>query len=155
MPVSNTPIPEPAPGLDQRLGARMTRLHTGIAEVLDVDAGLRDARLPALHTDLARALEDVLDIDEGLRAIPPTRPSSPVHRVGTGPRRRVLRGPATRGAGVGSALSGTGGGSGGFYPPLAGAGVGPDHDVEHKNKYDEGLDLFDDLPPAYPSVFGE
>jgi len=25
---------------------------------------------------------------------------------------------------------------------------------EHLNKYDEGLDLFEDMPPAYPPVFG-
>jgi hypothetical protein len=35
-----------------------------------------------------------------------------------------------------------------------GHGAGGEDDKEHKNKYDEGLDLFDDLPPAYPSVFG-
>jgi hypothetical protein len=35
-----------------------------------------------------------------------------------------------------------------------GHGANGEEDGEHTNKYDEGLDLFDDLPPAYPPVFG-
>jgi uncharacterized protein YukE len=50
--------------------------------------------------------------------------------------------------------SGGAGGAGGMYPPMAGAGARGDDDGEHTNKYDDGLDLFDDLPPAYPPVFG-
>lgn len=47
------------------------------------------------------------------------------------------------------------GGMGGMYPPMGGSGGGRgDGDGEHHNKYDDGLDLFDDVPPAYPSVFG-
>jgi PPE family protein len=57
------------------------------------------------------------------------------------------------------------GGVGGMLPTGRGAG-GPgmfgmpgghaqgDEDKEHKNKYDEGMDFLDDLPPAYPPVFG-
>ncbi|WP_156753984.1 PPE domain-containing protein [Actinokineospora pegani] len=36
----------------------------------------------------------------------------------------------------------------------AGAGARGDEDTEHENKYAEPNDFFDDLPPAYPSVFG-
>lgn len=60
-------------------------------------------------------------------------------------------------AGLGGArgAGGMGGAGGGFYPPMgAGAGAQREGDGEHTNKYDEGLDLFDDLPPAYPPVFG-
>ncbi|MGQ0839410.1 WXG100 family type VII secretion target [Actinokineospora sp.] len=65
---------------------------------------------------------------------------------------------AARGAAAAAeagAARGAGGGAGGMYPPMGGAGGtrGSDDD-EHKNKYDDGLDLFDDLPPAYPPVFG-
>jgi uncharacterized protein YukE len=45
-------------------------------------------------------------------------------------------------------------GMGGLYPPMAGTRAGGEDDGEHTNKYDDGLDLFDDLPPAYPPVFG-
>jgi hypothetical protein len=45
-------------------------------------------------------------------------------------------------------------GMGGLYPPMAGAGTRGEDDGEHTNKYGDGLDLFDDLPPAYPPVFG-
>ncbi|PPK64490.1 PPE domain-containing protein [Actinokineospora auranticolor] len=45
-------------------------------------------------------------------------------------------------------------GNSSLYPPMGGAGANREEDEEHKNKYDDGLDLFDDLPPAYPSVFG-
>jgi hypothetical protein len=40
----------------------------------------------------------------------------------------------------------------GPYPPML--RKGPDEDDDHVNKYDEGLDLFDEVPPAYPPVFG-
>jgi uncharacterized protein YukE len=47
------------------------------------------------------------------------------------------------------------GGSNSFFPPMgAGAGVGREEDKDHKNKYDDGLDLLDDLPPHFPPVFG-
>lgn len=73
------------------------------------------------------------------------------------------------GAGVGAgALAGRGmpGAAGAFAGPGGrgapgafggmpfGAGANGEEDGEHTNKYDEGLDLFDDLPPAYPPVFG-
>jgi hypothetical protein len=29
-----------------------------------------------------------------------------------------------------------------------------EEDKVHRNKYDEGIDFLDDLPPAYPPVFG-
>jgi PPE family len=73
--------------------------------------------------------------------------------------------------GFGGGLVGVGGvpGRGGFGGALAGRGAAGvpgafggmpmgnaqgDEDKEHKNKYDEGMDFFDDLPPAYPPVFG-
>lgn len=72
-------------------------------------------------------------------------------RAGVGPTAMTgsrAAGPTTgpaRGAGPGSA----------FYPPFAGAGAAGDEDREHKNRYGDGLDLMDDLPPAFPSVLGE
>jgi len=45
-------------------------------------------------------------------------------------------------------------GAGAFGGMPMGHGAQGDEDKEHKNKYDEGMDFFDDLPPAYPSVFG-
>jgi hypothetical protein len=77
--------------------------------------------------------------------------------IGSGPL--AARGPAA-GAGGAAGLPGGrgaigGGGAGGFGTPLgAGAGAQREEDAEHKNKFVEGLDLFDDLPPAYPPVFG-
>jgi uncharacterized protein YukE len=59
---------------------------------------------------------------------------------------------ARGGAGLGGARGGMGTGMG-MYPP--GAGTGRDEDSEHRNKYDQGMDLMDDLPAAYPSVLGE
>lgn len=42
----------------------------------------------------------------------------------------------------------------GMMPPGAGGQRGDD-DVEHHDKYGQGLDLMDDMPPAYPAVFGD
>lgn len=61
--------------------------------------------------------------------------------AGAAPRGGVAGGAGARGAGLG------------MFPGAAGA-AGNDEDKEHTNKYDKGLDLFDDLPPAYPPVFG-
>ncbi|WIX92151.1 PPE domain-containing protein [Amycolatopsis sp. DG1A-15b] len=41
----------------------------------------------------------------------------------------------------------------GMYPP--GQGARREEDTEHRDKYAKGYDLLDDLPPAYPPVFGE
>ncbi len=41
----------------------------------------------------------------------------------------------------------------GMYPP--GQGTRREEDTEHHDKYAKGYDLLDDLPPAYPPVFGE
>jgi uncharacterized protein YukE len=63
------------------------------------------------------------------------------------------RGPA--GAGGMAGLGGRGAGAGGFGGmPMGGHGAPGEDDKEHKNKYDEGMDFLDDLPPAYPPVFG-
>jgi len=63
------------------------------------------------------------------------------------------RGPA--GPGAAGALGARGGGAGAFGGmPMGGQGASGEEDKEHKNKYDEGMDFLDDLPPAYPSVFG-
>jgi hypothetical protein len=45
-------------------------------------------------------------------------------------------------------------GAGGFAPLGAGAGVQREEDQEHTTKYVEGVDWLDELPPAYPPVFG-
>jgi uncharacterized protein YukE len=79
--------------------------------------------------------------------------------IGSGPL--AARGPAAAAGGGAAGLPGGGrgaigaGGAGGFGAPLgAGAGAQREEDAEHKTKFVEGLDLFDDLPPAYPPVFG-
>jgi hypothetical protein len=160
MSMTDTPIPVPSHDLDRWLATHTTKLNASLDDVLDIDAGLQDARLPALHADLTSALDDVLDIDAGLHAITPTYfPLGNPHPA-TGP----LTGPgAGAGPSASSAAAGAGGilgargaiGGGGFYPPMAAAGAGQDDDIEHRSKYsDQGLDLFDDLPPAYPPVFG-
>lgn len=64
--------------------------------------------------------------------------------AGRAPAAGGFAGPGARGAAGAGMLGGM---------PF-GAGAGGDEDTEHTNKYDEGLDLFDDLPPAYPPVFG-
>jgi uncharacterized protein YukE len=63
----------------------------------------------------------------------------------------VVGGP---GGGVLGGGAGARGGAGAFGGMPMGHGANGDEDGEHTNKYDEGLDLFDDLPPAYPPVFG-
>ncbi|UOX92335.1 PPE domain-containing protein [Amycolatopsis sp. FBCC-B4732] len=62
------------------------------------------------------------------------------------------------GAGPGGFGPGAPGGRGtaggyGMYPP--GQGARREEDTEHRDKYGSGYDLLDDLPPAYPPVFGE
>jgi hypothetical protein len=64
----------------------------------------------------------------------------------------VPGGAAARG-GVGPVV-GAGGPQGfGMYPPMAPGNR--EEDGEHRNRYDNGLDLLDDLPPAFPPVLGE
>ncbi|WP_053721681.1 PPE domain-containing protein [Saccharothrix sp. NRRL B-16348] len=64
----------------------------------------------------------------------------------------VPGGAAARG-GVGPVV-GVGGPQGfGMYPPMAPGNR--EEDGEHRNRYDNGLDLLDDLPPAFPPVLGE
>ena len=64
----------------------------------------------------------------------------------------VPGGAAARG-GVGPVV-GAGGPQGfGMYPPMAQGNR--EEDGEHRNRYDNGLDLLDDLPPAFPPVLGE
>ncbi|PSL52955.1 PPE family protein [Saccharothrix carnea] len=64
----------------------------------------------------------------------------------------VPGGAAARG-GVGPVV-GAGGPQGfGMYPPMAPGNR--EEDAEHRNRYDLGLDLLDDLPPAFPPVLGE
>ncbi|MFC4858718.1 PPE domain-containing protein [Actinophytocola glycyrrhizae] len=62
------------------------------------------------------------------------------------------RGPAGA-AGVANAARGAGG-PGAFGGMPFGHGAQGEEDKEHRNKYDQGMDFLDDLPPAYPSVFG-
>jgi len=71
--------------------------------------------------------------------------------AGAGAGAMPLRGAGAAGAG---GTSGARGGAGAFGGAPGAHGANGEEDKEHKNKYDEGLDLFDDLPPAYPSVFG-
>ncbi len=62
------------------------------------------------------------------------------------------RGPAGAGGLVGGARGA--GATGAFGGMPVGHGAQGEEDKEHRNKYDEGMDFFDDLPPAYPPVFG-
>ena len=56
-------------------------------------------------------------------------------------------------AGVVNGVRGAGG-PGAFGGMPFGHGAQGEEDKEHRNKYDEGMDFLDDLPPAYPPVFG-
>ncbi|WP_410585877.1 PPE domain-containing protein [Amycolatopsis sp. lyj-23] len=69
-------------------------------------------------------------------------------RAGAG---RFGAGPSGFGPG-GTSGRGAAGGYG-MYPP--GQGTQREEDTEHRDKYAKGYDLLDDLPPAYPPVFGE
>jgi hypothetical protein len=60
--------------------------------------------------------------------------------------------PANQGAAAAQARATPGGGYG-MYPP--GTGARREEDTEHRDRYADGYDLMDDLPPAYPPVFGE
>jgi uncharacterized protein YukE len=71
-----------------------------------------------------------------------------------GPGAGGIAGRGMPGAAGGFAGSGGRGAPGAFGGMPFGAGANGEEDAEHTNKYDEGLDLFDDLPPAYPPVFG-
>ncbi|MFD9893619.1 PPE domain-containing protein [Amycolatopsis sp. NPDC059027] len=65
---------------------------------------------------------------------------------------------ASAAQGGAAAARGAGPGGMGMYPGGMGAGrPGGSDDDEHTNRYAEqrGLDLLDDLPPAYPPVLGE
>ena len=59
-------------------------------------------------------------------------------------------------AGAGGLFGGArgAGGAGAFGGMPLGHGAQGDEDSEHRNKYDQGMDFLDDLPPAYPPVFG-
>jgi uncharacterized protein YukE len=82
---------------------------------------------------------------------------------GTGNSAGVMGPGGLAGRGPGGVIGGAGGlaaggagarGAGAFGGMPLGGGANGEEDGEHTNKYDEGLDLFDDLPPAYPPVFG-
>ncbi|MFK0248798.1 PPE domain-containing protein [Amycolatopsis azurea] len=57
------------------------------------------------------------------------------------------------GQGAVTARGGAAGAGFGMYPPMTGAQR--EEDKEHRDRYGSGYDLLDDLPPAYPPVFGE
>ncbi|MFI7679845.1 WXG100 family type VII secretion target [Actinophytocola sp. NPDC049390] len=64
--------------------------------------------------------------------------------------------PGRGAAGAGGLLGGArgAGAAGAFGGMPVGHGAQGEEDKEHRNKYDQGMDFFDDLPPAYPPVFG-
>ncbi|WP_158884624.1 WXG100 family type VII secretion target [Amycolatopsis anabasis] len=80
--------------------------------------------------------------------------SGPGMATGSGVPGGGMVGPFAANAGAAGARGGPGMGGFGMYPPMAGAG-NSEEDKEHTNRYDLGLDLMDDLPPAYPPVFGQ
>ena len=56
----------------------LAKLNQSLDDVLDIDAGLRDAQLPGQRTELDHVLDDVLDLEAGLNAIlPPSRTPQP------------------------------------------------------------------------------
>ncbi|PRY44552.1 PPE domain-containing protein [Umezawaea tangerina] len=65
--------------------------------------------------------------------------------IGAGPAAAAARGGLVPGAAGSQGY--------GMYPPTAPGGR--EEDGEHRNRYDLGLDLLDDLPPAFPPVLGE
>jgi hypothetical protein len=75
--------------------------------------------------------------------------------LGEGARAGTGRGPGAGGSGFGPGAGASRGAAGGYgmYPP--GQGTRREEDTEHHDKYAGGYDLLDDLPPAYPPVFGE
>ncbi|MFI5585629.1 PPE domain-containing protein [Amycolatopsis sp. NPDC051758] len=76
--------------------------------------------------------------------------------LGDGARAGVGRGPGAGMSGFGPGPTAGRGSAGGYgmYPPGQGARR-EDDETEHRDKYADGYDLLDDLPPAYPPVFGE
>jgi hypothetical protein len=76
--------------------------------------------------------------------------------LGEGARAGSGRGFGAGTPGFGPGASGARGTAGGYgmYPP-GGQGARREEDTEHRDKYADGYDLLDDLPPAYPPVFGE
>lgn len=75
---------------------------------------------------------------------------------GAGAEPFAARGGAAGEAGRLGGIRGAAGtaGAGGFYPPFGATGTQGDDDKEHRTRYVDGLDLLDDLPPAFPPVFG-
>ena len=61
-------------------------------------------------------------------------------------------GGAAAGGGVGVVPAGRS--APGMFGGVPGGYARGDDDKEHKNKYDDGMDFLEDLPPAYPPVFG-
>jgi hypothetical protein len=56
---------------------------------------------------------------------------------------------------LGAAAAGrAGGGLGGAFGGMPLGHAQDEEDKEHRNKYEVGVDFLDDLPPAYPPVFG-
>jgi hypothetical protein len=62
---------------------------------------------------------------------------------------------AVRGSGASAMPAARGAGGANSFAPLGtGAGAKREEDQEHQTKYVEGMDWLDELPPAYPPVFG-
>ncbi|UJW28636.1 PPE family protein [Saccharothrix sp. AJ9571] len=86
--------------------------------------------------------------------------ANPVLGAGPGALAGQPGGPAalTGSGNISAAASPRGGsaaGGAGFYPPLGGQNANQDQDTEHRVRWVDGLDLMDDIAPAYPSVLGE
>ena len=65
---------------DQWLAAQLAKLNQSLEDVLNIDAGLRDAQLPGQRDKLNQALDEVLDVETGLNAIlPPTAQPAPAN----------------------------------------------------------------------------
>lgn len=122
--------------------------------------------LPPTFTGAGGALDGVIGATgpgatgpaSGFAGVPVAGPAGP-GTPGSGTLGEGGRAGAGR-FGAGSAGFGPGGTGGrgpaagyGMYPQ--GQGTRREEDTEHRDKYAKGYDLLDDLPPAYPPVFGE
>ncbi|GAB3464525.1 hypothetical protein [Actinophytocola sediminis] len=80
--MNDDPTPDPHTGLDQWLDHGMNALNEALNDMLDTDAGLRDAQLPARHQSVETTLDAILDVDAGLHAILPRVHPHPTETAG-------------------------------------------------------------------------
>jgi hypothetical protein len=141
-------IPGPSPRPDPVLGG-----GPGVSGDVDGD-GVSDTTAPEGFTSTPNAGYPATSVGVPTGGSDAPRAAGP---GGLGPGAGGLSGvgsPAAARAGMAMpGMPGAGPGGNSFFPPM-GAGAQREEDGQHKNKYDDGLDLLDDLPPHFPPVFG-